>query len=50
MSATTAAPKPPKDEAARAQDVSVFIKNIWFLLFYFLLLLTIASFGLIAET
>lgn len=44
------APKPPKPEAERAQEVSMFIKNVWFLLFYFLMLLMIASFGIIAET
>ena len=30
-------------------DVSMFMKNLWFFLFYFLLLIMIASFGLIAE-
>lgn len=32
------------------KDISLFIKNIWFFLFYFALLLMIASFGIIAET
>jgi hypothetical protein len=31
------------------QDISLFLKNLWFFLFYFLVLLMIASFGLIAE-
>ncbi|MEB3286412.1 MAG: hypothetical protein VKJ04_02800 [Vampirovibrionales bacterium] len=31
-------------------DISMFLKNIWFLLLFFALLLMIASFGLIAET
>lgn len=28
---------------------SMFIKNLWFFAFYFILLLMIASFGMIAE-
>jgi hypothetical protein len=32
------------------KDISLFIKNIWFFLFYFALLLLIASFGIIAES
>ena len=44
-------PKPVAlPDAERATEVSAFIKNIWFLVLYFLLLLMIASFGLIAET
>lgn len=31
-------------------DISMFLKNVWFLLLFFVLLLMIASFGLIAET
>jgi hypothetical protein len=31
------------------QDVSLFMRYIWFYLFFFFLLLIIASFGLIAE-
>lgn len=31
------------------ETVNHFMKNLWFFLFYFLLLLMIASFGLIAE-
>ena len=31
-------------------DVTLFVKKLWFFLFYFALLLMIASFGLIAET
>lgn len=30
-------------------DISLFLKNVWFFLFYFMLLLMIASFGLVAE-
>jgi len=32
------------------KDISLFIKYVWFFLFYFLLLLMIASFGIIAES
>jgi hypothetical protein len=32
------------------KDISLFIKNVWFFLMYFLLLLLIASFGIIAES
>ncbi len=32
------------------EEVSLFMKNLWFFLLYFALLLMIASFGLIAET
>jgi len=32
------------------QDISRFIKHTWFFLFYFALLLLIASFGIIAES
>lgn len=32
------------------KDISLFIKNIWFFLFFFALLLMIASFGIIAES
>lgn len=32
------------------KDISLFIKYAWFLLFYFFLLLMIASFGIIAES
>ncbi len=31
-------------------EISVFLKYVWFFLFYFALLLMIASFGMIAET
>jgi hypothetical protein len=31
------------------QDITLFIKNVWFFLFFFALLLLIASFGLVAE-
>ncbi len=34
----------------KREDISLFLKNVWFFLFYFALLLMIASFGLIAET
>jgi hypothetical protein len=30
-------------------DISLFIKNVWFFLFFFMVLLLIASFGLVAE-
>lgn len=30
-------------------EVEMFFKNLWFFLIYFLLLLTIASFGMVAE-
>lgn len=30
-------------------DIGIFIKNIWFFLAFFFLMLLIASFGLIAE-
>jgi hypothetical protein len=30
-------------------DISQFLKNLWFFLFYFILLLLIASFGTVAE-
>jgi hypothetical protein len=39
--------KTPKPDSQN--DVTVFMKNLWFFLFYFLLLIMIASFGLIAE-
>jgi hypothetical protein len=32
------------------KDIALFIKYIWFFLFYFILLLMIASFGIIAES
>lgn len=32
------------------KDISLFIKYVWFFLFYFSLLLLIASFGIIAES
>lgn len=32
------------------KDISLFIKNTWFFLMFFLLLLMIASFGIIAES
>jgi hypothetical protein len=32
------------------KDISLFLKYVWFFLFYFALLLMIASFGIIAET
>ena len=31
-------------------DITRFLKNVWFFLFYFALLLLIASFGIIAES
>jgi hypothetical protein len=31
-------------------DISLFLKNVWFFLLYFGLLLMIASFGIIAES
>lgn len=31
------------------QEVGLFIQNVWFLLFFFTLMILIASFGLIAE-
>jgi hypothetical protein len=34
---------------AREQEIAQFLNNLWFFLFYFALLLMIASFGLIAE-
>lgn len=33
----------------QTDEVSLFMKNLWFFLFYFAILLMIASFGLIAE-
>ena len=52
--ATYTKPTTPKpvacNEDERSQRVSSFIKQVWFLVFYFLLLLIIASFGTIAET
>jgi hypothetical protein len=30
-------------------DINLFLKNLWFFLFYFILLLLIASFGTVAE-
>jgi hypothetical protein len=30
-------------------DIQLFLKNVWFFLFYFVLLLLIASFGTVAE-
>lgn len=45
------APTPPAAiEQQDRQDITHFLKNVWFFLFYFVLLLMIASFGLIAET
>ncbi len=32
------------------KDISLFIHYVWFFLFYFALLLLIASFGIIAES
>lgn len=49
MSTTPAAKKPAAAEGDRP-DISMFLKNVWFFLFFFALLLMIASFGLIAET
>jgi hypothetical protein len=31
------------------KDIRAFISNLWFFLFYFLILVMIASFGIIAE-
>lgn len=31
------------------QDIGIFIKNVWFFLAFFFMMLLIASFGLIAE-
>jgi hypothetical protein len=31
------------------QDIALFLKNIWFFVFYFVILLLIASFGTVAE-
>lgn len=39
--------RPPKVDSQ--QEVSLFMRYIWFYLFFFFLLLMIASFGLIAE-
>jgi hypothetical protein len=38
-----------KQAEKQQEDVTMFMKNLWFFLFYFLLLLMIASFGLVAE-
>lgn len=32
------------------KDISLFISYVWFFLFYFVLILLIASFGIIAES
>lgn len=39
-----------KPKTEDRQDVTMFIKNAWFFLFFFMVLLMIASFGLIAES
>ena len=33
----------------KREDIDLFLKNVWFFLFYFIVLLLIASFGLVAE-
>lgn len=35
--------------SSNPSSVSLFVKNLWFFAFYFILLLMIASFGMIAE-
>jgi hypothetical protein len=42
-------PTPPPSDEQQRPDISLFLKNVWFFLFYFALLLLIASFGLVAE-
>lgn len=37
-------------EEKTGMEINIFLKNVWFFLFYFALLLMIASFGMIAET
>lgn len=32
------------------KDISLFLKNVWFFLFFFALLMMICSFGIIAES
>lgn len=36
--------------AEKREEVGIFMKNLWFYLLFFVLLLMIASFGLIAES
>jgi hypothetical protein len=36
-------------EELQQKEVTKFVKNLWFFSFYFIMLLMIASFGLIAE-
>lgn len=45
-----AAAKPALDKATlKNQEVNRFMSQVWFFLFYFILLVVIASFGIIAE-
>ncbi len=32
------------------EQISIFMKNVWFYLFFFVLLMAMASYGLIAES
>ncbi len=32
------------------EQISMFMKNVWFYLFFFILLMAMASYGLIAES
>ena len=41
---------PQQLDETKAHDISMFMKTVWFFLFYFALLLIIASFGIIAES
>lgn len=43
------AKKAPTAAELQQQNVNRFVKNLWFFGFYFVMLLMIASFGLIAE-
>lgn len=38
-----------KNTPQQSSKVSLFVQNLWFFTFYFILLLMIASFGMIAE-
>lgn len=40
---------PEQQQPDNRHDITLFIKNVWFFLFFFAVLLLIASFGLVAE-
>lgn len=50
MTEKAAMSKDTMTDPVQRHDISLFLKNLWFYLFYFAMLLMIASFGIIAES